>query len=218
MSKSCWNIIGYVGDRSCPNLKKWNHCYNCPEFSHAGLSLLDREPPEGYLAENTKSVSTVKEEDTAEKSGAVVFRISKEWPALPSHVFVSVLEQRTIRPVPHRNSKSFRGLTSIQGQIVPVISVRDLLGLEPEYLTEEEKGFRVFNRFICVDRGPGRWVFAADEVLGVHHYFADGLIDPPTTVSKSPAAYTRGLFEIDDKRVSLLEDELLFEAFNRIIK
>lgn len=218
MKESCWNTIGYVGDRSCPELTKWSHCYNCPQYTRAGLSLLDRRPPEGYLAENTESVATVKEEETAETNGAVVFRISREWLALSSHVFVSVLEQRVIRSVPHRNSKSFRGLTSIEGQIVPVISVRDLLGLDQEYLSEEEKGFRVFSRLICVDRGFGRWVFAADEVLGVHQYFSDGLLEAPATVSKAPAAYTKGLFEIGEKRISLLEDELLFEAFNRIIK
>ncbi|CCO23136.1 chemotaxis protein CheW [Maridesulfovibrio hydrothermalis] len=218
MDKSCWNEIGYAGDRSCPELQKWSHCYNCSQFTSAGLSLLHREPPEGYLAENTQAVATVKEEDTTETAGAVVFRISREWLALSSQVFVSVLEKRAVRPVPHRNNKSFRGLTSIQGQIVPVVSVRDLLSLEQEYMSDAEKGFRVFSRFICVDRGFGRWVFAADEVLGVHHYFSDGLLEAPATVAKAPAAYTRGLFEIGDKRISLLEDELLFEAFNRIIK
>ncbi|WP_027720720.1 chemotaxis protein CheW [Maridesulfovibrio zosterae] len=218
MQESCWNKIGYVGDRSCPELAVWNHCYNCPQYARVGLSLLNREPPEGYLAENTESIAAVKDDDTAEKSGAVVFRISKEWLALSSHVFVSVLEQSIVRPVPHRSSKFFRGLTNIQGQIVPVISMRELLGLDKEYLTAEEKGFRVFSRFICVDRGLGRWVFAVDEVLGVHHYFSDGLLDAPATVSKAPAAYTKGLFEMKDKRISLLEEELLFEAFNRIIK
>lgn len=218
MIESCWNTIGYAGDRSCSELESWSHCYHCPNFTSAGLSLLDREPPEGYLAENTEAVAIAKEEELAETSGAVVFRISREWLALSSQVFVSVLEKRTVRPVPHRNSRMFRGLTSLQGQIVPVVSVRELLGLEKEYLTEEEKGFRVYSRFICVDRGFGRWIFAVDEVLGVHHYTPDALMDAPATVAKAPAAYTRGLFELDEKRVSLLEDELLFEAFNRIIK
>ncbi|WP_320173823.1 chemotaxis protein CheW [Maridesulfovibrio sp.] len=218
MLESCWNTIGYAGDRSCPELERWSHCYHCPHFTRAGLSLLDREPPEGYLAENTEAVAIAKEEDQIETAGAVVFRISREWLALSSHVFVSVLEERIVRPVPHRNSRMFRGLTSLQGQIIPVVSVRELLGLEEEYLTEEEKGFRVYSRFICVDRGFGRWIFAVDEVFGVHHYSPDALMDAPATVAKAPAAYTRGLFEIDDKRISLLEDELLFEAFNRIIK
>ena len=218
MFDSCWNEIGYVGDRSCIELTKWSHCYNCPQFAKSGLSLLHREPPEGYLTENAEALSIVKDEDTAETSGAVVFRISKEWLALSSRVFVSVLELRKIRSVPHRSGKYFKGLSSLQGEIVPVVSVRELLGLEKEYLTEEEKGFRVYSRFICLDRGVGRWIFEADEVLGVHHYLTDALLDAPATVSKAPAAYTKGLFDLDEKRVSLLDEELLFEAFNRIIK
>ncbi|WP_320171459.1 chemotaxis protein CheW [Maridesulfovibrio sp.] len=218
MTASCWNTIGYAGDRTCTELVKWNHCYSCPQFTSAGLSLLDREPPVGYLEENTVAVSMRKEEESVETEGAVVFRIAMEWLALSSHVFVAVLERRSVRPVPHRNSHIFRGLTSIQGQIVPVVSVRDLLGLDPEHLTDEEKGFRVYDRFICVDSGHGRWVFGADEVQGVQRYFADGLLEAPATVSKAPAAYTRGLFDIGDRRISLLDDELLFAAFNRIIK
>ncbi|WP_432738653.1 chemotaxis protein CheW [Maridesulfovibrio sp. FT414] len=218
MTASCWNTIGYAGDRSCPELEQWNHCYNCPYFTSAGLSLLDREPPQGYLEENTAAVALAKSEEAAETAGAVVFRIAREWLALPSHVFVSVLERRTVRPVPHRNSRIFRGLTSIQGEIVPVISLRDLLGLEAEHMTEEEKGFRVYSRFICVDRGLGRWIFAADEVMGVQRYFADGLYEAPSTVTKAPAAYTKGLFEAEKKRISLLDETLLFEAFNRSIK
>ncbi|OEU71618.1 MAG: chemotaxis protein CheW [Desulfovibrio sp. S3730MH75] len=218
MLETCWNEIGYAGDRSCHELVTWSHCYNCPRFTRAGLSLLDREPPEGYLTENAEAVSISKEEEVRETTGAVVFRISKEWLALTSHVFVSILEIGKIRPVPHKNDKYLKGLSSIHGQIVPVVSVRELLGLEEEYLTDEEKGFRVYNRFVCVDRGLGRWIFEADEVLGVHHYFVDALLDAPATVSKAPAAYTKGLFELDDKRVSLLDEELLFEVFNRIIK
>ena len=29
----CWNRIGVRGDRSCPELKQYVHCRNCPVYS-----------------------------------------------------------------------------------------------------------------------------------------------------------------------------------------
>ena len=47
----CWNRIGVRGDASCPELKQYGHCRNCPVFASAALTLLDRELPAGYAAE-----------------------------------------------------------------------------------------------------------------------------------------------------------------------
>lgn len=207
-----------MGDRSCPELEVHTHCFHCPVFARAGQSLLDREPQQDYLEENSRTIAEVKSQQTAETSGAVVFRISREWLALPSKVFSGILDVRTIRSVPHKSGRIFKGIATVHGQLVPVVSVRELLGLDPEHLSEEEKGFRVFRRHICVDRGAGRWIFGADEVLGVTRYRRDLLLDAPATVAKAPAAMTRGLFDLGEKRVSLLSHEMFFEALNRSVK
>ena len=43
--------IGVSGDRSCPELKTFIHCRNCPVFAAAARTFFDRPAPEGYLAE-----------------------------------------------------------------------------------------------------------------------------------------------------------------------
>ena len=47
----CWNKIGISGDQSCPELKTFIHCRNCPVFAAAARTFFDRAAPEGYLAE-----------------------------------------------------------------------------------------------------------------------------------------------------------------------
>lgn len=218
MLEECWNQIGYIGDRSCPDLATYSHCFHCPVFARAGQSLFDREPQSDYLEENSRSIAEVKKELAAKTSGAVVFRISKEWLALSSRSFSGILDVREVRSVPHKSGRIFKGLATVQGEIVPVVSMRELLGLDPEHLSAEEKGFRVYRRHVCVDCGTGRWIFGADEVLGVIQYYPEALLEVPTTVAKAPAAMTKGLFDIGDKRVSLLSDEMFFEALNRSVK
>lgn len=218
MSEKCWNEIGYIGDRSCPDLKTYNHCFHCPVFARAGQSLLDREPQPDYLEENTSGISEIKKDPVKGSLGAVVFRISYEWLALPSTVFSGILDERVVRPVPHKSNRVFKGIATVQGQIVPVVSIRELMGLDPEHMSEKEKGFRVYRRHICVDGPNGRWIFGADEVLGVINYYPDALMDVPATVSKAPAAMSSGLFDFEEKRISLLSDEMFFEALNRSVK
>src|SRR5277367_2036940 len=46
----CWSKIGVAGDRSCPELKSFIHCRNCPVFATAARNFFDRPAPEGYLA------------------------------------------------------------------------------------------------------------------------------------------------------------------------
>ncbi|MDM9384291.1 hypothetical protein QUB80_26815 [Chlorogloeopsis sp. ULAP01] len=44
----CWNIIGIMGDRSCPELSNFIHCRNCPIYSAGGHQLLERCVPNNY--------------------------------------------------------------------------------------------------------------------------------------------------------------------------
>ena len=44
----CWNTIGVAGDQSCARLKEIIHCRNCPNYSAAGVQLLDRALPADY--------------------------------------------------------------------------------------------------------------------------------------------------------------------------
>jgi len=50
----CWSEIGVFGDSSCPELRTYIHCHNCPVHSAAGLQLLNRALPDGYRRQRTE--------------------------------------------------------------------------------------------------------------------------------------------------------------------
>ena len=62
----CWNRIGVMGDRSCPELERSVHCRNCPVFVAAGQQLFEREPPAEYLEECTRQLTEEVSEEVAD--------------------------------------------------------------------------------------------------------------------------------------------------------
>jgi chemotaxis-related protein WspD len=86
-TKHCWNRIGVWGDATCVELNEAVHCQNCPVYAAAGRSLLDREAPSGYLSEWTHVVAGENQDRVFDTVSALVFRLQKEWLALPTQLF-----------------------------------------------------------------------------------------------------------------------------------
>jgi chemotaxis-related protein WspD len=123
----CWNKIGVWGDRSCPELEAAVHCHNCPVFSAAGRSLLDREAPDEYLGEWAEAITRPAETKNANGESAVVFRLASEWFGLPVHLCREVVEDCPIHTLPHRSDAVFLGLVNVRGQLQLCISLANFL-------------------------------------------------------------------------------------------
>ncbi|MCA1993615.1 MAG: chemotaxis protein CheW [Coleofasciculus sp. S288] len=219
MTNNCWKKIGVAGDRSCPELKGIIHCRNCPVYSAAGRSLLEREAPQDYLEEWTNLLST---------SGAAtqrlaprgtislgVFRLEREWLALPAHLFKEVTPTCVIHTLPHRSNSIFLGLVNIRGEIQMCVSLKALLGLETADANSQSISPVVYERRVVVDKEGSRWVFPVDEIYGIHRIHANELRNVPATVSKVPETYTKGIIKWRDRNVSYLDEELLFYTLNK---
>src|SRR5258706_163390 len=101
--RDCWNVIGANGDGTCPELQRWVHCRNCPVFTAAGRSLLQRPAPSTYLAEWTEILSKEKEAIVPGSLCLFLFKIGHEWLALEANYFVEVTSVRAVRSVPFRS-------------------------------------------------------------------------------------------------------------------
>src|SRR4051794_28221802 len=82
--KDCWTVIGVHGDASCPELQRHVHCRNCPVFSAGARRLLDRDAPVDDLARWTSHFAQPKPLDALNTQTIVLFRIGREWLALPT--------------------------------------------------------------------------------------------------------------------------------------
>ena len=209
----CWNTIGVEGNGTCRELQKFIHCRNCPVYSAAGIQLLDRPLPADYRREWTEHFAQGKKLSTPAKTSVVLFRLGREWLALPTPLFQEVAERRAMHTLPHRRGGVVLGLVNVRGELLICASLGRLLGLNPG--NAEAKPRTVFDRLLVANWDGHRLAFPVDEVQGIHRFQQNELKEPPATVAKSTLTYTRGIFSWRDCSVGFLDADLLFATINR---
>jgi chemotaxis-related protein WspD len=209
----CWNKVGVEGDGSCPELKGFIHCRNCPVYSNAGLQVLNRTLPAGYRQEWTEYFADKKSPAAGSKISVIIFRVGAEWLALPTRAFQEVAEPRPVHSIPHRRHGVLLGLVNIRGELLLCVSMGRLLGLDQGASAERLRTY--YDRLFVVLWDGKRLVFPADEVHGIHRFHSEEVTSPPTTIAKADLTFTRGVFSWQERMVGLLEPELLFSTLNR---
>jgi chemotaxis-related protein WspD len=224
----CWNQIGVEGDRTCPQLKTYIHCRNCPVYSSAGRGLLEREAPDGYrsywtqlLAETqgtSMTSSLVKKAALLQGTktiSAIVFRLGEEWVALPAKLFKELTPPTRIHSLPHRTDDLLLGLANVRGEILMCVSLFQLLNIPPIANSQQKMSPVVYQRMAVVVFEGNSWVFTVDEVYGVHRFQETELGNAPAVISKAQDTYTIGTINWHNKKVNYLDAELLFYNLNR---
>lgn len=213
----CWNRIGVRGDRSCPELKTHIHCRNCPVHAAAVATLLDRALPADHLERWTEHFAQPPVRHEAGLNAIVIFRIGREWLALPTAVFLEVAAERPVHSLPHRRNATVRGLVNVRGELLLCVSASSLLGIADTPAATEEASRKTTRRLLVLSRDGQRLVLPVDEVGGTHRYHPRDLLPPPATVSRATATYTKAVLRWRDYTVGCLDDELLFYSLNRSI-
>ena len=210
---ACWNKIGVQGDATCPELRKFVHCRNCPVHANAALQLLDRPLLPNCRREWTEHFAQPKTIAAPATGSALVFRIKAEWLALPTQAFQEVAEHRPVHSLPHRRQNPVLGLVNIRGELLICVSLGRLLGLErtPSGHTARQ----VHERLLVANWHGNRLVFPADEVRGIHRFQMSELKEPPAILAKSNLSYTQGLLPWQGRTVGFLDADHLFSSLNR---
>jgi chemotaxis-related protein WspD len=213
--KDCWTTIGVHGDASCPELRRHVHCRNCPVFSAGAMRLLDREAPADDLARWTSHFAQPKAVDELQTHSIVVFRIGREWLALPTPCVTEVVNRLPIHTLPHRPKGTILGLASVRGELVVCVSIGHMIGLEsaPEPTLKDQHGSH--QRLLVIRRDQVRAVCPVDDVHGIHRFHLRELTEVPSTVAKRTATYSRALLPWRERSVGLLDDERLFHTLQR---
>jgi chemotaxis-related protein WspD len=211
----CWNHIGVSGNGTCPELLKVVHCHNCPVYAAGGRSLLEREPPAEYLHAWTQALAEEKDEDTAADTLSVlIFRLGREWLALPTHVCQEMAEMRLIHTLPHRSGPVLLGLVNIRGVIRLCVSLRELLGVEAADDTPTPHP-NAQSCLVVIARDSDHWVMLVDEIYGIQRFPRSAIRDAPVTVAKATPRLTKGVIDWQDKGIGYLDDALLFLALRK---
>ena len=211
----CWRVIGVGGDRSCPELEQFIHCRNCPVLADAARTFFDRAAPAGYLESWHDILAEPAQAADTEATSLLVFRIEREWLALPTALLVEVTPVRTLHRVPHRAGGGLAGLVNIRGQLQLCMSLHAVLGLPGGPSARPHGDTSTPARLLVVEREgerPQRWVLGVDEVAGVQRVARSALRPVPSTVSQASARCSTALFEWQDRTVALLDEGRLLEA------
>ena len=210
---ACWSEIGVQGNASCPELRRFVHCRNCPVFSKAGVQLLDRPLLPEYRRAWTEHFAQERKPTGPAKASALLFRVNAEWLALPANMFQEVAERRLVHSLPHRREGAVLGLVNVRGELLICVSLGHVLGLDR---TPQRKPQRtIYDRLLVTRWNEHRFVFPANEVRGIHRFQALELKAPPSTLAISKLSHTRGVFSWQGRTVGLLDAELLFSSLNR---
>ncbi|MBW4559595.1 MAG: chemotaxis protein CheW [Mojavia pulchra JT2-VF2] len=233
-NESCWNAIGIGGDRSCAELSTFTHCRNCPVYSTAGRHLLERTIPENYRHEWTELLAQKRAGaeskllmspehshvqsyvlPATETLAVVIFRLQREWLALSAQVFKETTSPSPIHTLPHRSNQILRGLMNIRGELQLCISLSNLLNLEATDTPPQPLSPMVYSRIVVVEKAGCTWVFAVDELYGVHRFHRDELRDSPNNFTPATQTYAKGFFHWRSRSLSYLDDELLFTTLSK---
>ena len=228
----CWHRIGVAGDRSCPELRLFVHCRNCPVFAAAARTFFDRPAPEGYLAEWNRwladtdglgsCVEVEEDGDGVEGDGGIlthregvsilIFRLSAEWLAFPTRAVAEVTMPRPVHRVPHRSNRLFAGLVNLQGRTELCISLHGLLGVGAPGSSSSSCRLVVLR-----DRDRAEtWTFVADEVLGVHRLPRSQWRAVPSTLINPAVAFSQAVLSWNGRSIGLLDEQRVFVAFRSL--
>ena len=125
----CWNKIGVRGDGSCSQLPQHTSCRNCPTYSAAAVSILDRAVLGEQVVQSAPDATESPVAVELDTRSVVVFRVGSEWLALATSVFREVAALRTIHSLPQRRTGAVLGLANVRGELLICVSLGHLLGL-----------------------------------------------------------------------------------------
>ena len=177
--------------------------------------LFERPAPPGYREEWARILAEPPEKPPEEVVSVIVFRVGPEWLALPCEAFRECVPRTMIHRVPHLHSEVLLGLTAVRGELYPAVSLAALLGIETSGGGPEKSRAAAHPRMAVISKDGEDYVAPVDEVLGFARLTPEQIQPAPATVEKSRAVHTRGVFELDGRRVVLLDEELVFHDLKR---
>lgn len=213
----CWNRIGVwsKSNRTCEQLDQYVHCANCPVFSAAGRQLLNNVPPTGYLNEWAEFLSAEQAQKERNTSSVIMFRLGDEWFGMPTSLVDEVVPIRNIHRIPHRKNAILRGLVTIRGELQICVSMGTLMNVSRGEISGTNVVKGIYERLMVISLNGARYAFPVSEVKGVHRYSMSAMMDAPATAMNCSVHFLKGMLDVDNKLVGVIDQELLFSALDR---
>lgn len=178
--------------------------------------LRDRPLDDASIDRATAHYASPRETGEAELLSALVFRLGKEWLAIPSAMLDRIADLPPVHSLPHRRGGVTAGLVNVGGDLVVHVSLAGLLGVESGATPSHENGAgrRVVSRLVVLADARGRLAITVDEVWGVHHYGPADLRPVPPTLARAPSSFTTAMLHVDGRLAGCLDGARLLDALS----
>ena len=213
----CWNHIGVVGDQSCDKLPANVHCRNCDVYADAAQRNLERPVDDGYRREWASHFRTVQADGEAKDSSVLVFRIGREWLALPTQVFDSVAPQAKAHVLPHRSGRGLLGIVNNGGKRYPCMSLASLLGID-EQGAPPAKGRHTFARLLLMRWEEQSFALPVADLHGIVRHASNALQTPAATLNKGLSRFLLGVITENEMRIGCLDTALIGFQLARLLR
>ncbi|SFV17484.1 chemotaxis protein CheW [Pseudoduganella namucuonensis] len=213
----CWNRIGVTGDHSCDKLRQYVHCRNCDVYAGAAQRNLQRPVGAGYQREWAEHFRQAADTGAQHDSSCLVFRLGREWLALPTSIFVSVAPRALPHRLPHRDARGLAGVVNVGGKLYPCIALGALLDIDD---TENvaRTGRHTFPRLLLVQWEGQAYALPVADLHGIVRYASGAVLPPAATINKGLQRYLTGVLPHEDMQIGCLDAGLLGYQLARALR
>lgn len=183
----------------------------------ASAYLLHRSVSPEHLNVQAARLAEPLSQTTGAKSRSVlVFRLGREWFALPASCCQQVLIPVSAHILPHRTNATLLGVVNVQGQMLLKVSLREILDYQPN---PNPPNLKAYPRMVVIEKTvanePETWVLDVDELEGLQTVLEHRLETVAAGVTAANGICTHRVFVWAERRVSLLDDNRLFDALRQ---
>ena len=213
----CWNRIGVAGDQSCDKLVQHVHCRNCEIYAAAAQGNLQRPVDADYRRDWAEHFRQPLAGGDTLDSSVLVFRIGREWLALPTTLFVSVAPQARPHKLPHRGGRGLAGIVNVGGTLYPCMALADLLGVDGND-GEAATGRHTFARLLLMQWEGQAYALPVADLHGIVRYAAGAVRTPAATINKGLTRFLSGVITHQDLHIGCLDATLIGYQFARTLR
>jgi chemotaxis-related protein WspD len=213
----CWNRIGVAGDQSCPKLAAVIHCRNCEVYAGAAQRNLQRPVGAGYREQWAQHLRRAPDVLAVADSAALVFRVGREWLALPASLIDSVAPEARAHRLPHRGAGGLLGVVNVGGKLHPQIALATLLGIDAAD-AGQASGRHIFARLVVMRWQGQSFALPVADLHGIVRYAAGELKAPAATINKGLVRYLSGVLNEADMHIGVLDAPLVGHQMARLLR
>ena len=214
---ACWRRIGVAGDRSCEALAQYGHCRHCPVYADAARRNLERPVDAGYREAWARELARPEPPPAHTDAAAFVFRVGREWLAVPMALVAEVAPPAPAHRVPHRSRGALLGIVNVGGRLLPAVSPARLMDIDTDDVPPP-LGRHAFPRLLVLALGAHRYALPVDEVHGVLRHAQAALRPPAATVGNVPRPLVAGIVADSAIEAGLLDAGLLRTQLEALLR